>query len=1086
MDGMIFGSGNRGLRNLRHRRGVISSPAPVFQFLPSLPTPDAIVGDRASLLAAIAAAPAPGGSIYNIAIDETALPTYSTYDVTGSAVNVPQLDLGATDGMLGSTDMRINTGGKNLRFFPKGGYGSMFLDPLIGDGQYYDSVFNRKLSIRGMFDCTGGRVEFLGLRFHLSNTFPTAGQTFYDSGLSGRPAYIRARGATDLLVQGCEAVYGRLGTGQRFDPNEELIDYRSPTEFIRLNDATFEIAPSPLTPAQFTASISGDVITVTAVVSGVILKGMTVDWGGSGRGFIINQISGTPGGVGTYRIADSSATNYIATYSQASTTCYGHQSGSGSMSGANFVGYGPFAGWGDNFATQCIAANRYINAPRFVVGGGASNFTGHITMLDNHTMGLAQVLDALLRGTKNSQDVILGRNWCPYTLMDRFNFAPQNGNEFRKVRIFQNMSFGKMSNEKDSGNPHPDGTQIQGTFNAPSGVAIPNVKFWGNVAVYPKQHRGLGPQEKYLPLSNSHLATTNDWPYAQGYSFENEIDIGVIKSISFDAASNFLANRCFFVNQDGYANPSSYYGSISISRGGGSKPFTAPDGSAIIQSSIYETVFTGVDLNTPGTNNLTVGTTAARQVALSTILDNPAVTINSMQDGYLFTKSKAGSSADGKGVASTSLLNHVTQTFTNTFALAFAPKKNAPLSTLTTSAAAVVYGPDGASYSISVPAGLEWRATDSYGDNLSPDRAWTASPGTVPENALLSVRATTPAIGSKRTTYMITVNGQVFQWLLQTQSTIVMPSVTLATHNVRRTANNLTGVPNGRKMSFAVRFKLASIGVSHTIIMASTGSYISIVVSSVNRINVNLRNASLQSSCALQTSATLAAGTWYTLLFSLDIDQLTRAEGVQMFLNDVELTSFVSETWKATNDDLLLANSQQWGFFNNGSGTSPMTGEFQWLFFWNEAINWRDPNQRYRLEPDYLGPKDGSAIYPAKAPAVALWGLATDNGANFGTGGTISNTGTAFAQAVAGSVPADLALEASATGATTVRVAVIGRAKPGVNITATGSVTGALAAQALPSNVDDGYVDFTFPSGGQTVTITNSAAYTNPSSVTLP
>jgi hypothetical protein len=294
--------------------------SPIFQFLPSLPTPDAIVGDRASLLAAIAAAPAPGGSIYNIAIDETALPTYSTYDVTGGAVSIPQLDLGATDGMLGSTDMRINTGGKNLRFFPKGGYGSMFLDPLIGDGQYYDSVFNRKLSIRGMFDCTGGRVEFLGLRFHLSNTFPTAGQTFYDAGLSGRPAYIRARGATDLLVQGCEAVYGRLGTGQRFDPNEELIDYRSPTEFIRLNDATFEIYPNPLTPAQFTASISGDVMTVTAMTSGTILKGMTVEWVNQIRGFIVNQISGTPGGVGTYRVADTQATNYIATFSQVSTT----------------------------------------------------------------------------------------------------------------------------------------------------------------------------------------------------------------------------------------------------------------------------------------------------------------------------------------------------------------------------------------------------------------------------------------------------------------------------------------------------------------------------------------------------------------------------------------------------------------------------------------------------------------------------------------------------------------------------------------------------------------------------------------------
>jgi len=1079
MNGFFLGLG---LSAPRYPSG--GSVSPIFQFLPSLPTPDAIVGDRASLLAAIAAAPAPGGSIYNIAIDETALPTYSTYDVTGGAVSIPQLDLGATDGMLGSTDMRINTGGKNLRFFPKGGYGSMFLDPLIGDGQYYDSVFNRKLSIRGMFDCTGGRVEFLGLRFHLSNTFPTAGQTFYDSGLSGRPAYIRARGATDLLVQGCEAVYGRLGTGQRFDPNEELIDYRSPTEFIRLNDATFEIYPNPLTPAQFTASISGDVMTVTAMTSGTILKGMTVEWVNQIRGFIVNQISGTPGGVGTYRVADTQATNYIATFSQVSTTCYGHQSGSKSMGGGDFAGYGPFDGHGNDFATQCIAANRYVNAPRFVVAGGVTNFTGQLTLLDNYTMGMALVLEALLRGTKNSQDVILGRNWCPYTLMDRFNFAPNTGVEFRKVRIFCNMSYGKIAHNYDSGNPHPDGTQIQATYNAPSGIAIPNIKMWGNVAVYPAGHRGLGPQEKYLPLSNSHLANTNDWPYAQGYTFENEITIGAIKDLSFDAVSNFFWNNCFSVNQDGVAV--GYYGSISVSRGGGTKPFTAPDGSGIIQNSVYENLSNGVDLNLPGTNNLAVGPYSARQVSIATILDNAALALNSMQAGYLFSKVKAGSAAEGKGVTSGSLKAHVTQAFPGTFALAFAPKKNAPLNTLTTSAAAVVYGPDGALYNISVPAGIEWRATDSYGDNLSPDRAWTTAAGTVPENALLSVRATTPAIGSKRTAYMITVNGQSFQWLLQTQSTIVMPSVTLATHNVRRTTNNLTGVPNGRKMSFAVRFKLASIGVTHTIIMASTGANISIVVSSANRINVTLRNASAQSSCSLQTSATLAAGTWYTLLFSVDIDQLTRAEGVQMFLNDVELTSFAAETWKATNDDLLLANTQQWGFFNNGSGTSPMTGEFQWLFFWNDAINWRDPNQRYRLEPDYLGPKDGSAIYPAKAPAVALWGLATDNGANFGTGGTISNTGTAFAQAVAGSVPAELALEASATGATTVRVAVIGRAKPGVNITATGSVTGALAAQALPSNVDDGYVDFTFPSGGQTVTITNSAAYTNPSSVTLP
>jgi len=270
------------------------SATPVFRFLPSLPTPDAIVTDRASLLAAIAAAPAPGGAMYNIAIDETALPTYSTYDESGSAITMPQIDLGVTDGTLGTADMRIATGGKNLRFFPKGGYGAMYAHPLIGDGRFYDFAFARKLNIRGMFDVNGGTVEFLGLRFHLSNAFPAANKSVLDLGMGTRPAMINMRGAANLKVQGCEGTYGRLGTGQLFDPNEELQDFNSPEEFYRLNELTYAIyggpKPAAAPAATVTASITGSTMNVTAVTSGVLAIGDAVFFSGVTGNAIITAL----------------------------------------------------------------------------------------------------------------------------------------------------------------------------------------------------------------------------------------------------------------------------------------------------------------------------------------------------------------------------------------------------------------------------------------------------------------------------------------------------------------------------------------------------------------------------------------------------------------------------------------------------------------------------------------------------------------------------------------------------------------------------------------------------------------------------
>jgi hypothetical protein len=61
--------------------------------------------------------------------------------------------------------------------------------------------------------------------------------------------------------------------------------------------------PVPMTlRASFTGSISGDVLTVTAVSSGSIAAGMTIQGNGVTEGPLVNQILTGTGGVGTYRL----------------------------------------------------------------------------------------------------------------------------------------------------------------------------------------------------------------------------------------------------------------------------------------------------------------------------------------------------------------------------------------------------------------------------------------------------------------------------------------------------------------------------------------------------------------------------------------------------------------------------------------------------------------------------------------------------------------------------------------------------------------------------------------------------------------
>lgn len=64
--------------------------------------------------------------------------------------------------------------------------------------------------------------------------------------------------------------------------------------------------PTFATPGAITASIAADVMTVTAVSAGSLMRGQTVAGAGVTAGTsILRQITGSPGGVGTYQVSRS-------------------------------------------------------------------------------------------------------------------------------------------------------------------------------------------------------------------------------------------------------------------------------------------------------------------------------------------------------------------------------------------------------------------------------------------------------------------------------------------------------------------------------------------------------------------------------------------------------------------------------------------------------------------------------------------------------------------------------------------------------------------------------------------------------------
>ena len=130
-----------------------------------------------------------------------------------------------------------------------------------------------------------------------------------------------------------------------------------------------------------TASITGNIMTVSAVGSGTVVNGATISGTGVASGSkVVNQLTGTTGGVGTYTVS-------IPEQTVASTTVSGT--------------YGTFT-VGTLTTTSVFAVNDVLNATGSVVAGTTitqlltgTGGTGSTFVVNNNTAVSSQVISAL-------------------------------------------------------------------------------------------------------------------------------------------------------------------------------------------------------------------------------------------------------------------------------------------------------------------------------------------------------------------------------------------------------------------------------------------------------------------------------------------------------------------------------------------------------------------------------------------------------------------------------------------------------------------------------------------------------------------
>lgn len=125
--------------------------------------------------------------------------------------------------------------------------------------------------------------------------------------------YLPTQGTPYILTNGSAQITASItGTTLTVTNAAGNIPLGSPLSGAGITAGTRILSQTSVSNISFTASITDVLMTVTAVASGTIKTGMTLQSGGAVGTFIQRQVSGTPGGVGVYQVGTAQTVASVA------------------------------------------------------------------------------------------------------------------------------------------------------------------------------------------------------------------------------------------------------------------------------------------------------------------------------------------------------------------------------------------------------------------------------------------------------------------------------------------------------------------------------------------------------------------------------------------------------------------------------------------------------------------------------------------------------------------------------------------------------------------------------------------------------
>lgn len=680
----------------------------------------------------------------------------------------------------------------------------------MGDGNNYTRRLALPCTLRGFIQYSSA-VHLWGFKRTIDlfptapNAWPGSYQTWENIGVQNsgtRPNYLDyASGAFNGSFRWNEYYIGKDASHTPFDITEKLLDFNSPDYWNAFGNRLSRVG-------MITASVTSgtDVLNVTvhagkpiAVGDAVVKRGTISELAGSVT--ILAQLTGTPGGVGTYQMSVTASGNntYTSTVGDSGNSIFISE----------VTGTRIYTGWGD--ATYA-AYNRAYFMPSAVYVAGWTGTT--VTVSDNyiHDMfdGIRVTANASTRRHMIICDNQIERMYHDYL---RYNW---DSNGRVRVTALRNIELDPLPGVSDSFDSHGDASQA-----------------YGNTA--PSSETGQYGWNIGLTLASVDLTCRGIFQHQFFQMLYTNVLVG-LKSFDNLVAS---ANKGFFANsqrQSWFKN--SVYVSPEASRpnssnfprvtlGINAKPFgnNTIVGPIKIENMIAEGLSStsqAAPIITAGDNttDLPIYSAVGRSALTSPLFADLNRATPTVNDHFLALAEK-GVSAGTRGTQYATLAEMMSADMEHEIWTAFQDQAGLTTSSTVTSARAYVHGIEGTSINVVPASGVSW---GTYGpSNGAVLRAIATGSGTMLAGQDLVIQDTTSASALTQKLSTVALDGVDYSF-----RSITAPATFYTTADNQTTAYSRIAKPSDARTFKG--FVVALIGVKFdaftngAIVMADKGT----------------------------------------------------------------------------------------------------------------------------------------------------------------------------------------------------------------------------------------------------------------------